>query len=156
PALLGPHASRAREHPCRAGTAVVVTTADDGSIPVRRQRYGASLLCGSHRSRADQFAALLSPNTCRASVNPRGTSRRRTDDSRVSVAGYRNGFSKIMSARNGQFAALLCPDAAGARIHPHGSDSAVVLEPGHERRVPIRGQRNAVPLIGVPNSTCAD
>src|SRR5262249_44061303 len=98
--LLAPHPSRAHKHPGRpdaAGDSAVVTvTADDGSIPLRRNRNRLTLQCAAYGTRADQFR-LLAPNSSRPPEHPSGpwdttettgpVIERPPDDCRIPIAG---------------------------------------------------------------------
>jgi hypothetical protein len=73
-ALLRPDAVAAGEDPRRACQRVVERPAHDGGVAVGGQRNGLALLdalrAGSNRAGADQLAALLSPDTVAAGVDP--------------------------------------------------------------------------------------
>ena len=80
-ALLGPGRARAREHPRRTDTAVVVGTADQRGVAVARQRHAVAESACADLAAACELCALLGPGRARAREHPR-----RADAAVVAVA----------------------------------------------------------------------
>src|SRR5262249_43539397 len=88
--LLAPDAvAVAREHPCRAGVAVVVGAPDNRGTAVGRQRDQETLLGCAARAGADELAALLTPGAAVAGKDPSGAGKGivvvATGDRRIAV-----------------------------------------------------------------------
>ena len=153
--LLGPDTAAAREDPRRPGAIVVDRPTHDGRVAVGGQRDGDALSGGSSRSRADQLASLLGPDTAAAREDPRRPGAvvvaRPTHDGRVAVGGQRDGEALSggsSRSRADQLASLLGPDTAAARVDPRRPGVVVVDRPTHDGRVAVGGQRDGGALIG--------
>src|SRR5207344_1360461 len=115
-ALLGPDTIAAGENPYRPGERVVARPAHQGGIAVGGERNRHALIGGSNRAGADQFVALLGPDTIAAGENPYRpvpVVARPAHQGGIAVGGERNRRALLGDSNRAgadQFVALLGPD----------------------------------------------
>ncbi len=143
-ALLGPDTAAAGENPRCPDGVVVVISPHHGGVAAGGQRDGTALQGDPNCAGADQFAALLGPDTAAAGENPRcpGASvvGRPAHYGGVAVGRKCNGPALVaVSNPTGthQLAALLGPDAVAARVDPCRPDERVVDRPAYNGGVAV-------------------
>jgi hypothetical protein len=137
--------------------------AHDGSIAVGGQGGRPALFGSSDRAGADQFAALLGPDTTAAGVDPRSSDVRvivrRAHDGSVAIG--RQGDAVTLEAGpnrliGDQLVALLGPNTIVADEDPRRPGIRVVGKPAQDGGVTVGGQRDGVALLGGSDRQRAD
>ena len=161
----GPGRARADEDPRRPAAVVVVLTADQRRVPVRRTARRRCRTAGAGLARAGQLRPLLGPGLPRAGEHPRRPDSADcrpvvggpADQRRVPVRGQRDALAELACAglaRTGQLRTLLGPGLPRAGEHPRRPDVAVVAparrpapcsHPRTARRSSRRGRRRSLP-----------
>jgi hypothetical protein len=117
----------------------------------------------SSRAGADQLAALLTPDTAVADVDPRRPSprvvARPAHDGGIAVGRQTYGGALLgasNSAGADQLAALLVPNTAVADVDPRRPSVRVVLEPAHYGGIAVGRHRHGEALFGASDDAGAD